>query len=187
MVKPLQSAAYILQGTVLGLCRSPKQGQSTENLWMLLNDMLLKGQMHFHTPLEAARKSRTSLFQYSTPGNHHHKHWLTISHNWYIAWKTVYSITHITTVSYHKTCTNAHLWPCPPYWSWFLALPGQSVIEWRQTLVLGRRCRGVAAGLRFARPCWQGPAWWTMWDCSLKLKACSSSDVVQGMSRFIPT
>lgn len=78
------------------------------------------------------------------------------------------SITHIIiTVSYHKTRTNAHLWPCPPYWSWFLALPGQSVIEWRQTLVLGRRCRGVAAGLRFARSCWQGPAWWTMWDSKL--------------------
>ena len=53
-----------------------------------------------------------------------------------------------------------HLWPCPPYWSWFPALPVQSVLEWRQRLVLGRRCTGVAAALLFVWGWWQEQAWW---------------------------
>lgn len=83
-----------------------------------------------------------------------------------LTWRTNYSIirqhTHIYTVSIVTwESTRTDLWPCLPYWSWFLVLPRQNVTEWLQRLVLGRRCTGVSAGLPFVRLRWrwQGQAW----------------------------
>lgn len=81
--------------------------------------------------------------------------------------------THPDTLVIMKTHeTHSDLWPCPPYWSLFRVLPGQSALWWPQRLGLGRRCRGVSAGLRSVQLWRQRPAWAS--ECSLQIKTPGS-------------